>query len=202
MKGFYIEITNNLLDPKHRQAMKESVWLFMWFLDKMTSITEEGIGQVLGGKPIKYKDVKDDLGISEKTYNRWISNLKKQGYINSKRTPYGCAISVNKAKKRWGKRIRERSKMTDLLDKNGTSNKTISVDNNNNIIVDKKNLKRLNDLKSGFIKKTQIVDPLARSKIQEETAMLIRAGLIPGPEAKEKIRALKLEKDNWRNQNL
>ena len=71
-----------------------------------------------------------------------------------------------------------------------------------NIIIDKKNLKRLNDLKSSFIRKTQMVDPLARSEIQEETAMLIRAGLIPGPEAKEKIRALKLKKENWRNQNL
>ena len=53
MKGYFIEITNNLLDPKHQKAMKESVWLFMWLIDKMTSITEEGIGRVLGGKPIK-----------------------------------------------------------------------------------------------------------------------------------------------------
>ena len=106
MKGFYIEITNNLLDPKHRNAMKESVWLFMWCLDKMTSISEEGIGKVLGGKPIKYKEVEKDLGISERTYARWVARLKKYQYINIKRTPYGCVITVNKAKKRFGRSVK------------------------------------------------------------------------------------------------
>ena len=47
-RGFYIEVTNNLLEHKHHKAMEESVWLFMWFLDKITSISEEGIGKVLG----------------------------------------------------------------------------------------------------------------------------------------------------------
>jgi len=106
MKGYYIDITNNLLDPKHRVAMKESVWLFMWFLDKMTSISEEGIGLVLGGKPIKYKEVYKDLGISIRTYVRWLNKLKKAKYINVKRTPYGCVISVNKAKKRFGRKVK------------------------------------------------------------------------------------------------
>ena len=103
MKGFYIEITNNLLDPKHRKAMKDSVWLFMWLLDKMTSIDEDGIGKVLGGKPIKWEELGKDLGISERTYWRWIKILLEAKYINTKRTPFGCVITVNKAKKRWGR---------------------------------------------------------------------------------------------------
>ena len=106
MKGFYIEITNNLLEPKHREQMKESVWLFMWFIDKMTSITEEEVGIVLGGKPIKYEEVNEDLDIPERTYKRWISNLKKHKYINVKRAPYGLIITVNKAKKRFGRRAK------------------------------------------------------------------------------------------------
>lgn len=125
MKGYYIEITNNLLDPKHQKKMKESVWLFMWCLDKMTSITEEGIGKVLGGKPIKHKEVKEDLGISRATYKRWIKMLKEGGYINLKRTPYGLIISVNKAKKRWGRKVRDDSKMSHLKCKNEPSNKTV-----------------------------------------------------------------------------
>ena len=64
MKGFYITIKNNLLDPKHVKAMggnsgMATVWLFLWYVDKITFIDEiKGEGKVLGGKPIKYKDIK------------------------------------------------------------------------------------------------------------------------------------------------
>ena len=109
MKGYYIEITNNLLDPKHFRNMKESVWLFMWCLDKMTSIGEDGIGKILGGKPIKPIEVYKELGISERTYWTWLARLKNKGYINTKRTSYGCVITVNKAKKRFGRSARSRT---------------------------------------------------------------------------------------------
>jgi len=104
MKGFYIEVTNNLLEPKHRKSMRESVWLFMWLLDKITSITEDGIGRVLGGKPIIYKEISEELGISKRTYVDWIANLKKGGYISTIRAPKGLIISVNKAKKKFGQK--------------------------------------------------------------------------------------------------
>lgn len=147
MKGFFIEITNNLLEPKHRKAMKESVWLFMWLLDKMTSITEEGIGKILGGKPIKYEEVKEDLGISMRTYRRWIEQLKTAGYINILRTPYGCVLTVNKARKRFGRRansgISSCAKNGTSLGENGTSNKTPSVrqysKDNTSVIINKFN---------------------------------------------------------------
>jgi len=111
MKGYYIEVANNLLDPSHQKNMGQAVWLFMWFLDKMTSISEEGTGSVLGGKPIKFEEVVEDLGVSERTYGRWISILKKNGYIKATRTPYGYSVKVYKAKKRFAQRY----------DKNGGS---------------------------------------------------------------------------------
>ena len=104
MKGFFIEVINNLLEPKHRKAMKESVWLFMWLLDKMTSISEEGVGKVLGGKPIKYEEVNNDLKLPERTYYRWIKQLKDSKYINTIQAPQGLIITVNKAKKRFGQK--------------------------------------------------------------------------------------------------
>lgn len=104
MKGFYIEITNNLLDPKHCKGIGESIWLFLWLLDKMTSISEEGVGKVLGGKPIKYEEINKDLDVPIRTYRRWIKKLKDGGYINVIRTPAGLVISVNKAKKRFGRK--------------------------------------------------------------------------------------------------
>ena len=104
MKGYWIEIVNNLLEPKHRKAMKESVWLFMWLLDKITSITEEQIGMVLGGKPITYEEVNKDLEVPERTYRDWVARLKKHQYIVAKRAPNGLIFYVNKAKKRFGQK--------------------------------------------------------------------------------------------------
>jgi len=101
MKGFYIQVKNDLLAPKHFHAMGESIWLFLWCLDHMTSISENGVGKVLGGKPIKYDDLKDELDVSERSYSRWIATLKKHGYINTIRTPYGLTLSVNKASKKF-----------------------------------------------------------------------------------------------------
>lgn len=111
MQDFYITISNNLLDPKHVRAMKGDVgwgtiWLFMWFLNKMTIINHEtGKGKVLGGKPIKYKEVKADLGISRDTYWRWLNLLKEGDYVSTIRTPHGLQITVNKAKKIFGQKV-------------------------------------------------------------------------------------------------
>jgi len=133
MKGFGIEIKNNLLEPKHVDAMDRAVWLYMWLLDHMTSISEEGIGKVLGGKPIKYEEVVEDLGISVRTYRRWVADLKKHGYINVKTAPYGLILTVNKAHKKFGNRSAKNGTPTvpdtaHLAAKNGTPNKTTTVD--------------------------------------------------------------------------
>ena len=103
MKGFYVFVKNELLEPKHVVAMDAAVWLYLWFLDKMTSVSEEGIGKILGGKPIKWdEDVRPELGISERSYRRWVNRLRKHGYINTLRAPRGLIITVNKACKVFG----------------------------------------------------------------------------------------------------
>ena len=107
MKGFYIEVSNDLLDPKHCHTMGDAVWLFMWFLDKMTIIDSDlGEGKVLGGKPIVYTDLEIDLGISRSTFFRWSEILKQGGYIRTLRTPRGQVITVLKAKKRFGRSVK------------------------------------------------------------------------------------------------
>ena len=164
MNGFYIEITNTLLSPEHCENMGVSVWLFMWYIDKITIINKDGKGKVLGGKPIKYDDIKKDLGITRKRYVMWLSSLRKGGYIETVRTPNGVSVSVIKAKKRFNKRtgklenkpesdvgkmehqgvVRDAPEMahdcplngTCLLPKGNMQDQTISFDNNN----DKNNL--------------------------------------------------------------
>ncbi|MDO8451956.1 MAG: hypothetical protein Q7S76_03745 [bacterium] len=111
MKGFYIEVSNDLLDPRHCKQMGDAVWLFMWFLDKMTAVTEKK-GKVLGGKPIKFKDIQDDLGISRSTFNRWMKVLKDGGYVQTVRTPYGSCVIVLKAKKRFNNKPSDVSEVT------------------------------------------------------------------------------------------
>lgn len=106
MKGFYIEVTNNLLEPKHRKAMGTAVWEFMWCLDKITKIDEIGIGWVLGGKPINLKSIAEDIGITEPKISKNLNKLKNAGYIGIKRTPYGMIISINKAKKRFAQKVK------------------------------------------------------------------------------------------------
>lgn len=82
--------------------MGSAVWLFMWLLDRMTSVNEEGIGKVLGGKPITYEEVEPCLGMSRRTYSRWMEILRDGGYILTTRTPAGISIKIYKAKKSFG----------------------------------------------------------------------------------------------------
>lgn len=115
MKGFGIYVKNNLLEPKHIENMDAAVWLYLWLLDKMTSINENGIGKVLGGAPITYTQIHDELGLSERTYQRWISKLRDAGYIRTLRTPYGLVITVNKAEKIFTKKRAAKSGGTKVL---------------------------------------------------------------------------------------
>lgn len=104
MKGFGIYVKNNLLEPKHYQNMGEALWLYLWLLDKMTSVNEHGMGKVLSGKPITFEAVTEDLSVSRQVYMRWIKRLRDAGYINTLRTPKGLVFTVNKAEKIFGKR--------------------------------------------------------------------------------------------------
>jgi hypothetical protein len=136
MKGFGIEIKNDLLDPKHVEQMGVSVWLYMWLIDHITSVSEAGVGLVLGGKPVKFEEVKKELGISPDTYTRWIDKLAEYPYIKATRTPYGIVFQVLKAHKRFKNRIRESAESTSAevrnpVRENAESNKTDTVRDSN-----------------------------------------------------------------------
>lgn len=112
MKGFYIYVKNDLLEPKHYENMGKAVWLYLWLLDKMTSVNENGVGKVLGGRPIVYEEIKEGLGIPQRNYQRYVATLRQYGYINTIRTSRGFVITVTKANKVFGQKAN---------DKNGTS---------------------------------------------------------------------------------
>lgn len=105
MKGFPIQVKNNLLEPKHVRAMGAAIWEYIWCLDKMTSINEEGTGKVLGGKPIKIDEIADDLGRHRSNVQKNLRRLVVQRYLNIKRQKYGLSIEINKAFKKFRKSV-------------------------------------------------------------------------------------------------
>lgn len=103
LNGYFISITNNLLEDKHYEQMGQAVWLYMWLIDRMTDISE-GQGIVNGGQPINYELVHENLGLTRRTYVRMMQTLRDAGYINTAKAKYGTYVTINKAKKSFGKR--------------------------------------------------------------------------------------------------
>ena len=118
---YYITISNGLLKDGHRKKMGAAVWEFMWCLDKMTSYDENGVGKVLGGKPIKSSEIAKDLGGTDSSIRKNLSILRDKGYIDTLRTPYGLVITIHKAKKIFQKRSDKISHQSAEMGKNDTS---------------------------------------------------------------------------------
>ena len=92
---FYITISNGLLEGDHQTRMGAAVWQYMWLIDKVTRIDEEGWGWVLGGKPIQLDEIAGN--VSRYTVSRNLRKLEKQRYIRIVHTPRGLLITVAKA---------------------------------------------------------------------------------------------------------
>lgn len=146
-KDFFFPTYVGLLSPDHKDKIGPALWEFLWFISKTTKEFiegEENLGIVLGGKPIKFADIGEDLGSSESTVKKHVNRLKKYKYIESKRTPYGEIYYVKNSKKFKKNRqtknglsenerqtknglseVRDRPKMDGRQTKNGLSNKDI-----------------------------------------------------------------------------
>jgi hypothetical protein len=98
-KTYRISISNGILE--HCPDMLDSVWLFIWYIDKTTA-EKNGEGSVLGGIPIRDSRAASALRVPVKTSRRWRLHLEKKGYIRTVRTPYGHVITLLKSKK-WNR---------------------------------------------------------------------------------------------------
>ena len=115
------------------------------------------MGWVLGGKPIKLKDMAD--GVEEMTISRNLDKLEAEGYIKKIRTPYGLSIRVMKAKKRFNKNVESIrfNKNVESPNENVESNKTVTVDKDR--IDTKQGLEEINLL----IKSFEAINPNAKN---------------------------------------
>ncbi len=96
--SFPLRIWSGLLTKKHWERMGQSIWLFAMLIDKVT-VEKDGKGHVLGGKPITYADLADEMPISSRQYQRLMDTLREHKYISTTRTPSGLKIVINKSKK-------------------------------------------------------------------------------------------------------
>ena len=104
--NYSIPLSNGLLCPEHRKRIGVAIWEFAWLIDRTTR-EEDGVGIVLGGKPIKYSEIASDLGTSERTAAENCRRLAKEGYIRLDQTPHGNRFWVAKSKKFTWKRQEE-----------------------------------------------------------------------------------------------
>jgi hypothetical protein len=99
-KTYRIPVSTGIF--KHCPDMLDSVWLFLWYIDKTTKEIE-GEGFVLGGMPVTDSEPAKDLGASLKVVRKWRLHLASKGYTRTRRTPYGYVITLLKSKKwAWG----------------------------------------------------------------------------------------------------
>lgn len=151
MTSHIIPVSNGLFE--HRERIGPAIWEFLWLIDRITAeeVDDQGErwGVVLGGAPVKHKQIAQELGTNERTVQRNLTRLKDEHYISSIRAPYGEIIRVAKNKKKVGERAdknvvsppREGTKMsyldpeigqkcrisTERYDKSGISNKDITT---------------------------------------------------------------------------
>jgi hypothetical protein len=88
MKRTWIKVKRGLLDPKHRYALGESIYLFLYILD----ITNWESGVI---EEWKDKAVADDLDMPISTLRYQRNQLKEKGYINWEPKQHGLRIVVH-----------------------------------------------------------------------------------------------------------
>jgi hypothetical protein len=95
-KTYRIPVSTGIFE--HCPDMLDSVWLFLWYIDRTTK-ENGGEGRVLGGVPIIDSEPAHTLRVPVKKIRRWRAQLVRQGYIRALRTPYGHVVTLLKSKK-------------------------------------------------------------------------------------------------------
>lgn len=101
MKGKHLNtgLRGGLLTDRHYRAMRESVWLFAWLVQRQTT-QRMGTGLVLRGRPITYGEIAEDTGWPVDRIREWMRKLRGGGYISVKYSVYSrMVIRILKAKK-------------------------------------------------------------------------------------------------------
>lgn len=91
-----IPVSNGIFD--HREKVGSAIWLFLLLID-WTTEEKNGVGLVLGGKPITTAKLKTALRLEERQVRAQLQRLQSITFIRLRRAPYGFIIEVLKSKK-------------------------------------------------------------------------------------------------------
>lgn len=97
-------VSAGLLDPRHVQAIGRAVWVYLWFLNRVTMDEQRGdddfVGIVLNGRPLSIDEIAEELGFDYHACRRHLARLVKTGYVERRKTGAGMfSYSVTKSKK-------------------------------------------------------------------------------------------------------
>lgn len=96
--NFNTGLRGGLFDAKHYARMGPAIWLYGWLVLRQTR-ERDGIGLVLGGHPVSYREIESETGFCRKTLERWMQTLRRAGYIETVAAPAGVVVRITKAKK-------------------------------------------------------------------------------------------------------
>ena len=98
-------VSAGLLDPRHVRTIGRAVWVYLWFLNRVTRDEQRGadefVGIVLNGRSVSIDEIAGELGIDYRTCRRHLARLVDAEYVLQKKTGAGtCTYAVTKSK-RW-----------------------------------------------------------------------------------------------------
>ena len=97
-KDYSTGLRGGLFEAHHYARMGTAIWLYGWLVLRQTN-QREGMGWVLGGKPITYREIEEETGFNRRTLERWMRDLRRAGYIEREIAPAGIIVRITKAKK-------------------------------------------------------------------------------------------------------
>ncbi|HVB87488.1 MAG TPA: hypothetical protein VNK23_12580 [Candidatus Dormibacteraeota bacterium] len=97
-KDFNTGLRGVLFEARHYERMGSAVWLYAWLVLRQTHQTG-ATGWVLGGAPVSYREIEEETGFNVRTLERWMSALRRCGYIQTKAVMGGLIVRITKAKK-------------------------------------------------------------------------------------------------------
>ena len=97
-KDFNTGLRGVLFEARHYQRMGSAIWLYGWLVLRQTH-QHSGLGFVLGGSPVSYREIEEETGFNRRTLECWMRVLRRKGYIETSTTPGGVIVRITKAKK-------------------------------------------------------------------------------------------------------
>jgi hypothetical protein len=97
-KNFSTGLRGVLFEARHYARMGAAVWLYGWLVLRQTH-QSGSVGWVLGGAPVRYREIEEETGFNRRTLERWLSILRREGYIETTAAQEGVSIRITKAKK-------------------------------------------------------------------------------------------------------